>query len=124
MREGRGAHAGVMSGVGIRQAFDPDHIRHHPDVARPPPPSISTPHQQQREGVGEARRRWSGFEEPGAMARRLDPAYPMAAYRMSYAPLSLLVAVVIPPLPPTPSRPTRPDPRRAASALGREEAMT
>ena len=58
------------------------------------------------------------------MARRLDPAYPMAAYGMSYAPLSLLVAVLIPPLPPTPSRPTRPDPRRAASALGREEAMT
>ena len=44
MREGRRAHAGVISGVGIRPAFDPDHIRHHPDVARPPPPSISTPH--------------------------------------------------------------------------------
>ena len=52
-----------------------------------------------------ARRRWSGFEEPGAMARRLDPAHPMAACRMSYAPLSLLVAVLTPPLPPTPSNP-------------------
>ena len=39
------------------------------------------------------------------MARRLDPAYPMAAYGMSYAPLSLLVAVPIPPLPPTPPAP-------------------
>ena len=27
MREGRRAHAGVISGVGIRPAFDPDHIR-------------------------------------------------------------------------------------------------
>ena len=58
MREGRRAHAGVISGVGIRPAFDPDHIRHHPDVARPPPPSISTPHQR-RESVGEGGR-WQG----------------------------------------------------------------
>ena len=60
MREGRRAHAGVISGVGIRPAFDPDHIhRHHPDVARPPPPSISTPHQR-RESVGEGGR-WSAM---------------------------------------------------------------
>ena len=38
MREGRRAHAGVISGVGIRPAFDPDHILLHrvrrPHVAR------------------------------------------------------------------------------------------
>ena len=58
VREGRRAHAGVMSGVAIRLAFDLDHIRHHPDVARPPPPSISTPHQR-RGGVSEVGR-WQG----------------------------------------------------------------
>ena len=66
MREGRRAHTGVMSGVGIRQAFDPDHIRHHPDVARPPPPSISTPHQR-RESVGEGGRRVGEWTVQGTL---------------------------------------------------------
>ena len=87
-----------------------------PTFARPPPPSM--------ESAGEGGR-WLGVVGPGLKSQVPWHAgsTPHTPWQHT-APLSLLVAVLIPPLPLTPSRSTRPDPRRAASALGREKAMT